>query len=176
MKIHKPNRAIPDVERISDAGKVSDIKDIPSSDELKEIYRQKLQYRQIAASNKLDKRANRQGRTRILIHAGGLMEMTGLLKYCFKDAKDFDNYQDNLRANLLVGALLHLSGHLSSASSEILAKLEHSGSEFRATKRIDRRIAPTNTLIAPKVRVRRLSRDEGKKVLERTKYDDDDSD
>jgi hypothetical protein len=176
MKIHKPNRAIPDTERISDAGKTPDIKEIPTSEELKEIYRKKLQYRQIAASNKSDKKVNRQARTRILIHAGGLMEMTGLLDYCFKDEKDFDNYQDNLRANLLVGALLHLSDHLSTSSSEILSKLEKSGSEFRATRRIDRRVAPVNSLIASKVKVRRLSQGEGKKVLERTMYNDDESD
>ena len=75
----------------------------------KEIYQQKLKNREAAASRKQEKKASRENRNRILMHAGGLMDMTGLLRYCFAQSDEFDNPQDNLRANLLVGSLLHLS-------------------------------------------------------------------
>lgn len=110
----------------------------------KEIYQQKLKNRELAAARKQQKKAARENRSRILMHAGGLMEMTGLLRYCFADAEEFDNPQDNLRANLLVGSLLHLSEYLNTCSPEELSKISAQGKLFRKSDRSARPLSETN--------------------------------
>ena len=110
----------------------------------KEIYQQKIKNRELAAARKQEKKATRENRNRILMHAGGLMDMTGLLRYCFVQSEEFDNPQDNLRANLLVGSLLHLSEYLHNCSPEDLAKIEASGKSFRSADKKKRNLTGTN--------------------------------
>lgn len=110
----------------------------------KEIYQQKIKNREIAAARKKEKKASRENRNRILMHAGGLMDMTGLLRYCFAQSEDFDNPQDNLRANLLVGSLLHLSEYLYDCKPEELARIEAVGKSFRKSEKATRHLSETN--------------------------------
>ena len=110
----------------------------------KEIYQQKIKNRELAAARKQEKKATRENRNRILMHAGGLMDMTGLLRYCFVQSEEFDNPQDNLLANLLVGSLLHLSEYLHNCSPEDLAKIEASGKSFRRADKKKRNLTGTN--------------------------------
>lgn len=110
----------------------------------KEIYQQKLKNREAAASRKQEKKASRENRNRILMHAGGLMDMSGLLRYCFAQSDEFDNPQDNLRANLLVGSLLHLSEYLNNCSPADLEKIEASGKSFRRSDKKNRTLAGIN--------------------------------
>lgn len=110
----------------------------------KEIYQQKIKNRELAAARKQEKKDTRENRNRILMHAGGLMDMTGLLRYCFVQSEEFDNPQDNLRANLLVGSLLHLSEFLNNCSPEDLAKIEAAGKSFRSADKKNRNLTGTN--------------------------------
>ena len=72
------------------------------------------------------------------------MDMSGLLRYCFAQSDEFDNPQDNLRANLLVGSLLHLSEYLNNCSPADLEKIEASGKSFRRSDKKNRTLAGIN--------------------------------
>ncbi|MDN5502879.1 MAG: hypothetical protein L0H10_03510 [Comamonas sp.] len=122
----------------------------------KEIYQQKIKNRELAAARKQEKKATRENRNRILMHAGGLLDMTGLLRYCFNNADEFDNPQDNLRANLLVGSLLHLSEYLYNCSPDDLAKIEAAGKLFRSSDKKNRDLIGTNPALTNAKSVRPL--------------------
>lgn len=96
---------------------------------------------------KHEKNERRKGRTRIVAHAGGMMEMTGLLECRFIDSSERDNVQDNLRANLLVGALLKLAHQLSEASAEELQSLTARGKQYRELRPAVRVVPKVNPLI-----------------------------
>ena len=80
----------------------------------------------------------------------------GLLRYCFNNADEFDNPQDNLRANLLVGSLLHLSEYLYSCSPDDLAKIEAAGKLFRSSDKKNRNLIETNPALTNAKSVRPL--------------------
>lgn len=122
----------------------------------KEIYQQKIKNRELAAARKQEKKATRENRNRILMHAGGLMDMTGLLRYCFAQSEEFDNPQDNIRANLLVGSLLHLSEYLYNCSPDDLAKIEAAGKLFRSSDKKNRNLIGTNPALTNAKSVRPL--------------------
>lgn len=90
------------------------------------------------------KRILRYQRSRFISHAGGMLDMTGFLRYTYSDNENTDNPQDNLRANLIVGALLELGDILSQKDTEELAALVARGSQFRNTDPDKRMISIVN--------------------------------
>lgn len=96
---------------------------------------------------KHEKAEQRRKRTHLVSHAGGMMEMAGLLEYRFIGSTERDNPQDDLRANLLVGALLSLAHHLSTAPSSELEQLTANGKAYRTTKPSARQIPKVNPLV-----------------------------
>lgn len=115
----------------------------------KALAREEQKYREAEALLlKHEKIEKRKKRTQIVAHAGGMMEIAGLLEYRFIGTADRDNPQDDLRANLLVGALLELARHLSAAPVSKLEKLTADGKAYRTTKPAARQIPKVNPLIA----------------------------
>lgn len=148
MKIQNKHNAIKGNEA-GDTIKVSN-RDAMNSDfitmtkEQKALYREKMNRRMQAADRKKSRKADRIGRSRVLIHAGGILDMTGLLRYRFKDKSDYDNPQDDLRANLLCGAFLKLSEILSNASELEIQEITAKGKQFRLQRMSDREIPEVN--------------------------------
>lgn len=138
------------------------IKSLPKN--IQDEYKEKLRRRENAARAKQEKKSSREKRSRVLIHAGGLLEMTGLLQYTFPEGERFDNYQDNLRANLLVGALLSLSEQLRDATPQQLSTLAQSGRAFRKMDKAQRKIAKVNPSLPKAPPPRPLLVHEGKNV------------
>lgn len=81
---------------------------------------------------------------RLKAHAGGMLEMTGLLRYVYPEGVETDNTQDRLIANLLVGAFQKLSNELEESSVEDLAILWASGHNFRREYKKDRELPKVN--------------------------------
>lgn len=131
---------------------------------IQDEYKERLRRRENAARAKSEKKSSREKRSRVLIHAGGLLEMTGLLAYTFPEGERFDNYQDNLRANLLVGALLTLSQQLHDASPQQLATLAQAGRQFRKTDKAARKVVKVNPGLPKAPAPRPLLVHEGKNV------------
>jgi len=90
---------------------------------------------QLAEAQRRTKEAKtaRIRRTRELTHIGGMCEMVGLMRFRFGPGETPDNDQDDLRANLLVGALLKLSEQLEQATPEERAERAAAGDKFRNT-------------------------------------------
>lgn len=109
---------------------------------------EKQQREELAKERRLTKLKERALRTRLLSHFGGIGEMCGLLQYRFIGSSRRDNIQDDLRANLLAGALLDLAQRLSIASEQELLKLSKAGQAYRAQRPAARQVPPTNPLIA----------------------------
>lgn len=97
-----------------------------------------------AKSRKAEREALRFRDGRVKMHAGGMLEMTGLLGYAYIDDRIRDNYQDNLIANLLVGILNRVSNTLESASVDELEKVWIEGRDFRRLDIADRKISELN--------------------------------
>ena len=96
-------------------------------------------------SNKADSYVNRNKDYRLKAHAGGMLEMTGLLRYVYPDGFESDNKQDRLIANLLVGAFQKLSNELEKASIEELETLWISGQNFRKGYKKERELPTVNS-------------------------------
>ncbi len=96
-------------------------------------------------SNKADSYVNRNKDYRLKAHAGGMLEMTGLLRYVYPDGFESDNKQDRLIANLLVGAFQKLSYDLESMSIEELQELWGLGQKFRKEYKRDRELPKVNS-------------------------------
>jgi hypothetical protein len=114
-----------------------------------ELSKSEKRKKKVESKSELDtKRILRYRRQQFIGHAGGMMEMAGLLRYTFSDIEDIDNVQDNLRANLLVGALLELGDILYKKDTEEIAALVARGSQFRNTATDKRMISPVNPLLS----------------------------
>ena len=100
-----------------------------------------------ARQAQIDKKRRREQRTRLLSHAGGMMEMVGLLNVRFYGTTERDNDQDDLRANLLVGALLDLAHRLSIAPATELLRYTEAGREYRQARPSNRTVPKTNPLL-----------------------------
>lgn len=113
-----------------------------------EIERAKKQLREAEVTlRSLEGKEARKALTRVKAHAGGMMKMVGLLEYRFFNSDERDNDQDDLRANLLVGALLFLADKMNCLSEDELEKLEGRGAEYRAQNPRDRVIPRINPLV-----------------------------
>jgi len=114
-----------------------------------ELSKSEKRKKKVESKSELDtNRILRYQRQQFLTHAGGMMDMTGFLRYTFPDNEDADNNQDNLRANLLVGALLELGDILSQKDTEEIAALVSRGSKFRQTEPDKRMISIVNPRFA----------------------------
>ena len=116
--------------------------------ELKRIESEKMELnkrtRQLKAKvKKAAVNVARELRNREIYHVGGMVEMTGLLKYRYENGQG-DNTSDNLCANLIVGLLLEASETLSTAPDEQIKKLWNLGQTFREKEPKDRVLAMTN--------------------------------
>ena len=97
--------------------------------------------KQRAKETKYAKEEKRYKQTRIKVHAGGMLDMTGLLRYVYPDDVKPDNPQDALIANLLVGLFLRIGNTLENANVDDLQKLWESGRDFRK-QNINERVLP----------------------------------
>ena len=95
-------------------------------------------------SNKADSYVNRNKDFRLKAHVGGMVEMTGLLRYEYPEGVEADNPQDRLIANLLVGMFLSVSQMLESSTTEELEKYWKKGKDFRNKKQADRLLPKVN--------------------------------
>jgi len=74
-------------------------------------------------------------------HAGGIVKMTGLFNYVYADPSMYDNNQDALIDNLLIGGLLKFAKGLENTSAEQLNALYQEGKAFKELKP-DMRVLP----------------------------------
>jgi hypothetical protein len=113
-----------------------------------EIERAKKQLREAEVTlRSLEGKEARKALTRVKAHAGGMMKMVGLLEYRFFNSDERDNDQDDLRANLLVGALLFLADKMMGLREDELEKLESRGAQYRAQNPKDRVVPSVNPLV-----------------------------
>lgn len=95
-------------------------------------------------SKKADSYVNRNKDYRLKAHAGGMLEMTGLLRYVYPEGYDSDNPQDRLIANLLVGSFQKLAYDLETMPIEELQELWGLGQKFRNEYKKDRELPKVN--------------------------------
>jgi len=81
---------------------------------------------------------------RLKTHAGGMVEMTGLMRYVYPEGVKSDNPQDMLIANLLVGAFQKLAYDLETMPVEELQELWGCGQKFRREAKKDRVLPKVN--------------------------------
>lgn len=113
-----------------------------------EIEHAKKQLREAEVTLKsLEAKEARKTLTRIKAHAGGMMKMVGLLEYRFLNSHERDNDQDDLRANLLVGALLFLADKMAGLGADDLEELENRGAEYRTQNPKDRSVPGVNSIV-----------------------------
>ncbi len=98
-----------------------------------------------AKANRNDAIERRKKEKHLKAHAGGMLEMTGLLRYVYPEDVEADNPQDKLIANLLVGAFQKLSYDLESMSVEELQELWSLGQKFRLQYKRDRELTKVNS-------------------------------
>ena len=89
-------------------------------------------------SDKAEALAKRDADTKLKIHAGGMLEMTGLMRYIYPDGVETDNPQDRLIANLLVGTMLRAAKAIENIGIDELQKVWESGRDFRKQNKGDR--------------------------------------
>lgn len=109
--------------------------------------KQKLKRRLSRKINGVVEREQRLKDDRMKNHAGGMMRMTGLLDYLYPDTELYDNNQDALIENLLVGGLLKVSEELSTASPEKIDEIYQRGVHFRKLKPEQRMLPSVNKSI-----------------------------
>ena len=97
-----------------------------------------------AQARRLEAKAQRAINNRVKTHAGGIVEMTGLLRYVYPDDVIHDNEQDALIANLLAGVLLKVGSTLEKASVDDLKNLWEQGQDFRNKNKADRVVSNIN--------------------------------
>lgn len=128
-----------------------------TSDELRKIIadaekeisdNQKLKRRLSRKINGVVEREKRLIEDRMKNHAGGMMRMTGLLDYIYPDAELYDNNQDALIENLLVGGLLKMSKELSGSTTDELQGIYEQGEKFRKLTPAQRILPGVNSNIA----------------------------
>ncbi len=95
-------------------------------------------------AEKANANAKRDADIRLKIHAGGMVEMTGLMRYVYPEGCESDNPQDSLIANLLVGAFHNLASDLESMSVEELQELWVKGQNFRKASKKERTLPKVN--------------------------------
>ncbi len=89
-----------------------------------------------------DEKRNRE--KHLKAHVGGMVEMTGLMRYVYPDGVEKDNPQDSLIANLLVGMFLSVSQMLESSTTDELEKYWNKGRDYRAKNKLDRLLPKVN--------------------------------
>ncbi len=109
--------------------------------------KQKLKRRLSRKINGVVEREQRLKEDRMKNHAGGMMRMVGLLDYLYPDTELYDNNQDALIENLLVGALLKVYEELSTASPEEIDEIYQRGVNFRKLKPEQRMLPGVNNSI-----------------------------
>lgn len=119
------------------------------ADAQKEIAeKQKLKRRLSRKINEVVEREQRIKEDRMKNHAGGMMRMVGLLDYIYPDAELYDNNQDELIENLLVGGLLKMYKELSGSTTAELKEIYEQGEKFRKLTPAQRILPRVNSNIA----------------------------
>lgn len=98
-----------------------------------------------AKAKRFEARENREVDKRMKSHAGGIIEMTGLMRYVYPNNVLHDNEQDALIANLLAGVLLKVGSTLEKANADELKNLWEQGRDFRKLKKADRVLPKVNS-------------------------------
>lgn len=95
-------------------------------------------------AEKANANAKKDADIRLKIHAGGMVEMTGLMRYVYPEGCESDNPQDSLIANLLVGAFQVVADSLENMSVEKLESLWVRGQNFRKASKKERTLPKVN--------------------------------
>ena len=138
-KVHKSNNEVKTKKQLLAEAEKTKIKLQEESKEISKKIR-KLKFE----SEKAEANAKRDTDTKLKIHAGGMLEMTGLMRYVYPEGVDTDNPQDRLIANLLVGIILRASEAIKNVSDDELHKIWLLGQDFRKQQKSIRTLPKVN--------------------------------
>lgn len=96
------------------------------------------------AVRKQQSNEKRAKETRLKMHAGGFLDMTGMLHYQYPEKSLYDNEQDALMAYLLVGKLLEAAKELEEANIDEIKRLYAVGKTFRDCDKASREVPGVN--------------------------------
>lgn len=103
--------------------------------------KQKLKRRLSRKISGVVEREQRLKDDRMKNHAGGMMRMVGLLDYKYQNPELYDNNQDDLIENLLVGGLMRLSADILKMSANELYEVYRQGKAYRDIKPSERKVS-----------------------------------